>query len=203
MTGSTNISGGNLTYVSAGTYSHSHTVKAMERLNFTVRLDGALVGESLTVNITSMLPSAVNVTKSLGRAMIQRDGEATRSLLPTANSPVALPAYSWHRLIVPVYAVGRVGLTYADPRLGAQLTVVVPAAATTANSSNTTTSPAPTEQLTFAGYWSSSNGSYVVPFKLPVLGNATGSFQLLTNASSGFSMVGDAAQLGVACSIVL
>lgn len=189
VTGNVSVTGSNLTYASPGTYTYTHVVRAMERLNYTVTLEGSLVGESQLVNVTSALPSAVNVGRSLAAVTVLRSGEANRTML-SATGPLAVSAYSWHLLQVPVFLFGRVASTFANPRLGARLTVTLPV---TVNVAATNTSSATwyttTETVVFNGYWSSSNASYVVPFKLSALGNITGVVQLLSNVTANTTMV--------------
>jgi hypothetical protein len=180
--------------VNPGVYTCNHTVKAIERLNVTVTLDGALVGaQSLLLNITSVLPSAVNVSRSLAAAAVRRGGEVARTAW-TQAFPLPLAAYAWHLLHVPVYRNGRTGITYADPKLGAQLVVAMPVTTTTpaTNTTNatTTTTTTTTQQVVFSGYWSSSNGSYLVPFRLTALGNISGMVYLLSNTTTNTTVVG-------------
>lgn len=182
--------------VNPGVYTYNHTVRAIERLNVTVTLDGALVGaQSLLLNITSALPSAVNTSRSLAAAAVRRGGEVARTPWVT-TSPLPLAAYAWHLLHVPVYLNGRSGITYADPKLGAQLVVAMPVTTTTpANNNTNATTTTTTQQVVFSGYWSSSNGSYLVPFKLTALGNITGTVYLLSNTTTNATLVGPAPQL--------
>lgn len=170
---------------------YSHGVRVMERLNFTVTLNGAPVGSSVLLNITTMLPEAVDSSRSMTSAAVQRDGEVARNTWSTSSPPMALTAHSWHLLFVPVFAAGWPVAVFRDPQLGARLNVAVPVAATApTNASNATSSAATvTEQQVFPGYWSSSNGSYVIPFKLPVLGNISGTVTLLSNSSSNTTLV--------------
>jgi hypothetical protein len=190
VTGNTSVSGANLTFTGEGSYTYKHTVKAMERLNVTLTLDGTLVGEPLLLNITSVLPSAVNVSKSLGAASVQRSGDTAKTAW-SATEPLALPAHAWHLLHVPVFLSGRVGSTFADPKLGARLVVAMPVTTITpaTNTSNATTTTT-FETVVFNAYWSSSNASYLVPFKLTALGNITGELHLLSNVTANTTMVG-------------
>lgn len=177
--------------VNPGVYTYNHTVRAIERLNVTVTLDGALA-QSLLLNITSALPSAVNTSRSLAAAAVRRGGEVARTPWVT-TSPLPLAAYAWHLLHVPVYLNGWAGITYADPKLGAQLVVAMPVTTTTpANNNTNATTTTTTQQVVFSGYWSSSNGSYLVPFKLTALGNITGTVYLLSNTTTNATLVGPA-----------
>lgn len=190
VTGTTSVSGANLTLSGPGSYTYTHALKAMERLNISLTLDGSLVGESQLLNITSVLPSVINVSKSLDAASVQRSGD-TSKIGWSASEPLALPAHSWHLLHVPVLLSGRVGSTFADPKLGARLAVAMPVtsvlpATHTSNTVTTTT----TQTALFYGYWSSSSAAYLVPFKLTALGNITGELHLLSNATDNTTMVG-------------
>lgn len=190
ITGKINLTSSNLTYAGTGTFTYIYSVKAMERLNFTASLDGAAVGSGVTVNITSLLPTAVDVNRSLSAAAVQRDGSSGR--ITWGSSPTALLAHSWHLLYVPVYAAGRSTAMFPDPKLGARLVAsasVTAAPPVSNSSSNASAVTMPYQVFTFGGYWSSSNGSYVIPFKLPVLGDVSGVVQLLGNASSNTTLV--------------
>jgi hypothetical protein len=48
------------------------------------------------------------------------------------------------------------------------------------------------QQVVYAGYWSSSNGTYVVPIKLTGLGTITGMVQLMANVSVNVTIVSTA-----------
>lgn len=152
---------------------------------------GALVGEFHLLNITSVLPLAVKVSKSLAAASVQRSGDNSTTGW-SASEPLALPAHSWHLLRVPVLLGSRVGSTFADPKLGARLVVAMPVTVVTAatNTSNKTTTTTTTETALFNGYWSSSSAAYLVPLKLTALGNITGELHLLSNATANTTMVG-------------
>jgi len=189
VTGNISLSSSNFTYTGPGRYTYSHGVRAMERLNFSVTLNGAPVGSSVLLNITTMLPEAVDSSRSMASAAVQRDGEVARNTWSTSSPPMALTAHSWHLLFVPVFAAGRPVAVFRDPQLGARLTVAVPVTATAPTNASNATGSAATEQQVFPGYWSSSNGSYVIPFKLPVLGNVSGIVTLLSNSSSNTTLV--------------
>jgi hypothetical protein len=45
------------------------------------------------------------------------------------------------------------------------------------------------QQVVYDGYWSSSNGTYVVPIKLTGLGTITGMVQLMANVSANTALV--------------
>jgi hypothetical protein len=126
VTGAIKVAGSNLKLAVPGTYSYVHTVKAMEALNFSMTLDGAPVGDSTLLNITLVLPAAVNVTRSLAAASAQRDSSGLREFWSSAGPAFVLTAHSWHLLYVPVYINGRVGSTFADPHLGARLPLSMP-----------------------------------------------------------------------------
>lgn len=186
------VSGGNLTIISNGTYIYSHGIRAMERLNFTVTLDGTPVGTSQLHNITSVLPTAVNTSRSLAAATVSRSGDPVRSTW-SASDRLALSAHAWHLLHIPVFINGRVAGTFAEPKLGARLIVTVPViAAVPATNTTNATVISTTQQVIFGGYWSSSNGSYVVPFKLSALGNSSGMLHLLSNETTNTTMVSQA-----------
>lgn len=174
-----------------GVFTYTFVFRAVERINITLLLGGALVDNSVLLNISAVLPSAVNVTACLKATSIQRDGELTRTTWDPAGAPLGLLAYSWHLLYVPVLLFNRTGPMFADPKLAARLNITGPvvAAAAAANSTNTT---AAAVQVTapsrvFSGYWSSSNGSYVIPFKLPDIGTFSGSVDLLPPSTNGTS----------------
>jgi hypothetical protein len=166
VTGTTRIAGSNFTLGDPNTYSYTHTVKAMEALNFTGTL-------------------------CLASASVQRDGSTMREYWSTGGPALAqvLTAHSWHLLYLPFVINGRFGSTYADPKLGARMVLSMPVTYITTNSSNATIVTETTEQAAFDGFWSSSNGSYVVPFKLSALGNISGVVHLLSNTSANISLV--------------
>lgn len=301
VTGSSSVAGSNFTnFTVNGTFSYSHPLKAMEVLNFTTFLQGRPIGDpsSVPVNVTAVLPAAVNVSKSLAAATVQRDGEANRTPWNT-TSPLALTAHAWHLLHVPVYVIGRAASTYRDPGLGVRVIIDMPVvvevntsslspspspgvspsspptspsspspslaspspspspstspavrrallqgpspspsispspsspspspAPTSRATSPSLTSPLPSsppqspslssppssptssppftlpspspslapvitviQQAVYDGYWSSSNGSYVVPVKLTGLGTITGMVQLMADVSANVTMV--------------
>lgn len=167
-----------------GLYSYAHTALARERLSFRVAIDNATVSTDTTINITSTLPSAVHAAGSLAAATLVRDGDASRSGLA---GPVPLLASLWHVLFVPVLRAGGGGGFFADPGLTVRLLLSAASGPNATNTSNTTA--VNTTALVFSGVWSSTNGSYVVPFKLPSNGSYSGMLNIWPNASAAAFLV--------------
>jgi hypothetical protein len=192
---------------SPGIFTFNFTAEAIENLNFTLYVDGLQAGDSVVLRINSTLPSALDTTAMFRAVTLQRDGQASRSSW-TAAAGAAVPvlASSWHMLYLPVIRVG--GRVFrAHPGLSVQL-VLTPAVenstsnassvangtanATTQASSNTSAVGQP---LTFQGFWSSSNGSFVLSFKLPNNVTYVGQIQIrqsntsITPFVSGLSMM--------------
>jgi hypothetical protein len=176
VSGTSNVTTAALTRTAqTGLYSHSHAVLARERLIFRVAIDNAIVGTDAAINITATLPSAVDAAGSLAATTLARDGDASRYGLA---GPVPLLASSWHLLFVPVLRAGGGGGFFADPGLAVRLQL------SAATSSNGTAPGNTTTALMFSGIWSSSNGSYVVPFKLPANGSYAGTLSIWPNTTT-------------------
>jgi hypothetical protein len=209
VSGRVNITAVQLMMSSPGIFTFKFTAEAIESLNFTLYVDGLQAGDSVALHINTTLPSALDTTALFRAVMLQRDGQATRSNLTAVPAGTAVPvlASSWHMLYLPVIRIGG-KIFRAHPGLSAQL-VLTPHvtnstsnatylangttnATTTAASSNTTAVGQP---LTFQGFWSSNNGSFVVPFKLPNNVTYVGQLQLcqsntsITPFVSGLSML--------------
>lgn len=180
--------------------------KALERLNITLLVDNAVAGGGSTfLNITSVSPAAVNASASLEAAAVQRDGSTNSTTWNATGPAMPLLSYSWHLLRAPVLLSSRArSAVFADPRLGAQLILSGPFAASVTSSSTYTSSTntsssntastaaaiaAPVVPLVYAGYWSSSSASYIIPFKLPGVGIWTGRVELLVDATSNNTLV--------------
>jgi hypothetical protein len=184
---------------SPGIFTFNFTAEAIENLNFTLYVDGLQAGDSVALRVNSTLPLALDTPAMLRAVMLQRDGQPAKSNLSKVTAGTAVPvlASSWHLLYMPVIRTGGKNFR-AHPGLSAQLvltsritnstsnaTILVNGAANTttaAASSNSTTAVGQT--LTFQGFWSSSNGSLVVPIKLPNNLTYAGQLQLRQSNTS-------------------
>lgn len=167
---------------------------------------------ALFLSIYTVQPSSVDAAASANKTLLQLEGDLTRSSWSASGPAVVVPAGGWHLIYLPVARVGG-GLFYLDPGLYAQLVLngtnttsvtinaTLPLITNSTNTTNTTTSSNVTKvvsntttvvtsmPLLFRGYWSSSNGSYVVAFKIPSAGIWTGQLELKQNSASNTSIV--------------
>jgi hypothetical protein len=193
VSGLVNITANQLRLASPGLFTFNFTAEAIENLNFTLFVDGTQAGDSITLRINTTLPSALDTAAMFQAVMLQRDGQTIRSNSTAAAGAagVLVVASSWHTMYLPVVRFG--GRVFrAHPGLSAQLVLAPMLANITSNATNTTvnsTTPSSNvttagQPLTFPAFWSSSNGSFVVPFKLPSNGTYSGQLQLLQSNTS-------------------
>lgn len=163
------ITVGSFSLVSQGIYTYNYTATALEQLNFTLYIGSSAATcykssyckkTTVVLNISTELPSAIDPVATANGAQIQAAGDTLRSMWNATTAPLVVSAGVWHLLYLPVIRVGG-GVFYRDPGLYVQLTLGA-SSITAINSTSTS--------LKFSGYWSTSNGSYVVAFRLPASG---------------------------------
>lgn len=170
-------------------------------------------GNSISLSLYTVLPSVVDTSATVNKTVLQVEGDTVRSGWNATGPAVVLPVNSWHRMYVPVTRVGG-GSFYIDPKLYVQLVLngtnttwvtINTNVAVSANSTNSTNSSSSSTNMTtvvsnttavvttipllFKGYWSSSNGWYVVAFKIPSTGLWTGQVELRQSNISSTSIV--------------
>jgi hypothetical protein len=152
-------------------------------------MDGLQAGNTVTLRVNSTLPSALDTAAMFKAVALQRDGQTNRSNVTATGAAAPVSASSWHLLYLPVVRFG--GRAFrVHPGLSVQLVLAPTLSNLTSNATNATanaTAPSSNatavgQQFTFQGFWSSSNGSFVVPFKLP--NNLTYSGQLQIRQSN-------------------
>jgi hypothetical protein len=188
---------------SPGIFTFNFTAEAIENLTFTLYVDGLQAGDSVALRVNSTLPAALDTSAMFRAVMLQRDGSAAKSNLSAApagnlSAVPAVPvlASSWHMLYLPVIRVGG-RIFRAHPGLSAQLVLTPRITNSTSNATNlvngtgnatataaSSNATAVGQTLTFQGFWSSSNGSFVVPFKLPNNLTYAGQLQLRQSNTS-------------------
>jgi hypothetical protein len=194
VSGATRVVSSNFTYSGPGQYTYAWQVRTLELLNVSLLVDNATAGNATQLNATSMLPSVVDVDASFRAAALQRDGVTARTGVAAAAQPLSVSAGPWHMLYLPVAVLGRAGRLYADPKLGARMLVTtavtsVAAASNSTSSNSSSTAAGQQQQLAFTGYWSSGNGSYVMPFRLPAVGAYRADVQLLAGGNNSNATV--------------
>lgn len=125
-----------------------------------------------TIRVSGVAPTAINWASSVASATLQRPGTTTRSSL-APGSTLQLSALAWHVLYVPVLTAWSAPLV-ADPGLEVLVDLTpVPLAPASGNTTGNDTGVDATSiaSISYRGYWSWTNGSYVVPFSLPASGD--------------------------------
>eukprot|EP00879_Flechtneria_rotunda_P033538 GHRR01037155.1.p1 GENE.GHRR01037155.1~~GHRR01037155.1.p1 ORF type:complete len:461 (+),score=119.60 GHRR01037155.1:1820-3202(+) len=173
VTGTMNATAQNFTTVAPGIFSYNYTLAAIERLNFTMFISGSKVGRSAYLNVTTVLPSVIDAAATANNAMVQQYGEITRRAWNASGAALPVSDDAWHLMYLPVIRVGGSPL-YSNPQLAARLVL---------------TPNGTTEQMVFNGYWSSSNGSYLMPFKLPDNITYIGQVELRQSSNSTLTIV--------------
>lgn len=168
-----------------GAWMYTFTPPAVEVLNVSLVVSGVVAPSAVTLNVSHVLPPALNATAITQRIALQRDGFLERwRWNASANKPLELSADVWHLVYMPVLRInGSIPQFVANPGLLARVVLVpVDANATTINGSmpGVEQSPEPaTMPMQFVGSWSRSNSSYVVPVRVGTAGVYNGVAELL------------------------
>jgi hypothetical protein len=131
-----------------------------------VTVSASVEGSALaphTISVRGVAPSIIGYGSSVASCKLQLAGSTVRS--PPFGSPVSLKAVAWHVMYMPVLKSDGKPLV-ADPQLLASVDLV-----NSANASASVTG--------LRGYWSWTNGSYVIPISVP----AAGSYQMTLSLS--------------------
>lgn len=186
VTGTQNV--GNDSFIptmSMGSFTYRYTFGAIQNITFTLYFYGGLAAGPLGYMVRGVDPGAVRYDLSVANATAQLDGSLPSAPRPRLPSVGPIPANAWHVAHVPVVrAAAALGPFVGDPWLNASLTIFT---------MNATGAVNLTSSRAFIGFWSWSNGTYVVPFKLtadPAVANNTFAATLRLAHPSGVGVSG-------------
>lgn len=155
VSGNTTVGPANFSQAGVGVFTYNYTFAAAERVNFTLLVSGNVSAGPYGMTARGSTPDIVDLAATLAAAKLQNAGEAGRAAV-TAGGSYSVADKAWHTLYLPV-AKKPSGSFVADPRL----TVGMVVSPIMTNGSIDTS-----KQANFTAYWSWTNGSYVVNFKL-------------------------------------